>query len=203
MKTNKNVVIKQACHSRGMLSGIFHVRCYQIKSHPRMSLSRFSTSFSTHGFTLIELLVVVLIIGILAAVALPQYQVAVTKTKVVRLLPLLRSIELAEQRYFLENGNYTTSSAGLDIDLPAGYKGHWFNVGNEAFQYEDFMCNFASSSVKCRLNNGIILEKNYSTNYIECWADPSNSLDNRVCKSLSGKDFVGTYNPGNKYLISM
>lgn len=48
--------------------------------------------YKKHRFTLIELLVVVLIIGILSAVALPQYQAAVEKSRVARLLPLFKSI---------------------------------------------------------------------------------------------------------------
>ena len=47
------------------------------------------------AFTLIELLVVVLIIGILAAVAVPQYQLAVDKSKFASNMPLLDSLESA------------------------------------------------------------------------------------------------------------
>ncbi len=60
--------------------------------------------FDGKGFTLIELLVVVLIIGILAAVALPQYQYAVEKSRVAEALVQLNSLQKAVDVYLLENG---------------------------------------------------------------------------------------------------
>lgn len=72
------------------------------------------------GFTLIELLVVVLIIGILSAVALPQYQLAVDKSRLMPYLQTAHSIRRAEEVYYLANGSYTPDLGSLDIDHRTG-----------------------------------------------------------------------------------
>ena len=56
---------------------------------------------NTGGFTLIELLVVVLIIGILTAVAVPQYKKAVKKVQYARMLTALQSAVKAQQIYWI------------------------------------------------------------------------------------------------------
>ena len=66
------------------------------------------------GFTLIELLVVVLIIGILSAIALPQYQRAVLRAKYVQAQTLVSSIWTAEQSYRLANGKWSIDFNSLD-----------------------------------------------------------------------------------------
>lgn len=71
------------------------------------------------GFTLIELLVVVLIIGILAAVALPMYTRAVEKSRAAKMISSIRALHDAQQIYYMANGKYAKSFEELDIDFGA------------------------------------------------------------------------------------
>ncbi len=71
------------------------------------------------GFTLIELLVVVLIIAILAAVALPQYQKAVMKSRIVEFEINLKAIAQAGMACYLAKGSSCTDINELDIEPPA------------------------------------------------------------------------------------
>ncbi len=71
------------------------------------------------GFTLIELLVVVLIIGILASVALPQYENSVMKSRYSTMMNLTKSLAEAERVYYLANGEYTNDFEALAVE-PSG-----------------------------------------------------------------------------------
>ena len=70
------------------------------------------------AFTLIELLVAILIIGILAAVAVPQYQKAVVKAKAAKVITLMSTIARAREAKYLETGKYVDNFRALDLDFP-------------------------------------------------------------------------------------
>jgi len=74
------------------------------------------------GFTLVELLVVVLIIGILSAVALPQYTRTVERARTTEALITLKALTDAANRYYMANNNsYAGINIGLlDVEPPTG-----------------------------------------------------------------------------------
>ncbi len=80
----------------------------------------------SRGFTLIELLVVITIIGILAAIALPNYIKAKNKAKEAEVKANLHTIQIALERYSTDNGEYPDFLVGGDTD---GWL-HWHNVND-------------------------------------------------------------------------
>lgn len=90
------------------------------KKYQKMSAAR-----ENAGFTLIELLVVVLIVGILAAAALPQYQKAVERSIAGKMMESVRALNDAQKRYYMANGEMAFSFDELDVrwglpEVPAG-----------------------------------------------------------------------------------
>lgn len=157
---------------------------------------------SNQAFTLIELLVVVLIIGILAAVALPQYQKAVLKSRYATIKHLATSIAQAEEVYYLANGKYSTVLADLDIDMPEGYDPD----ESTAFQYvyKDMSCGAGLSSVACRYKKGTVsIQYRVALNYpkdapgytVACIAERTSSekpidttfLQAKICQQETNK----------------
>ena len=68
------------------------------------------------GFTLIELMITVAIMGILASLALPQYNQYVLRSNRSEALPVMQNILLAEERFFILNRSYTTDLTKLGFD---------------------------------------------------------------------------------------
>ena len=63
-----------------------------------------------HGFTLIELLIVVAIIGILAAIAVPNFLNAQLRAKVAKAYSDIKALAMAQEMYFLDNNGYPPES---------------------------------------------------------------------------------------------
>ncbi len=173
------------------------------------------------GFTLIEMLVVVLIIGILAGIALPQYQMAVTKAKVASMLPLMRRWKDALQEYKLQHGSYFTEDGNLpDADtLGVNWPSDWEcwddtktacgnNYWAECFANED------NGNVYCLHifdgdDNFLIImyqpdedSAEGVAGMITCEAEGTNS--DKVCKALGGKlleDVSTNYGADNVYKL--
>jgi len=75
---------------------------------------------NTKGFTLIELLIVVVIIGILAAIAIPRFANTKEKAYVASMKSDLRNLVTAEESYFADNVTYTTTQASMNYSTSAG-----------------------------------------------------------------------------------
>ncbi len=126
--------------------------------------SLFNNGMTSSGFTLIELLVVILIIGILSAVALPQYQKAVGKAQATEVLTFLRNASQVADLFVLENGfteNDFTVNPG-DLDLHA-------QIEN---MQKDFTVIFDCDATVCQI---LLVSKNDKWGDIGYWRESSSS----------------------------
>ncbi len=154
------------------------------------------------AFTLIELLVVVLIIGILAAIALPQYRMAVAKTRYSELMIFANNIAKAQELYYLANGKYAEKFEDLDISSeiirPGGELGFTETRGN-CYLYvnnEDTTTRYYKNRVNCRSDvtrsgtvnlHQIYLQHSDFPGQHACigYNTDLNSMANKLCKNLT------------------
>lgn len=145
------------------------------------------------GFTLIELLVVVLIIGVLSAVALPQYQKAVDKARATEAITLVRSVAEAQKVYYLANGEYTSELSNLDLTFPGVRPNETFMLDTKNFYVS--MHNTGSpyvaveAGLKRRTTTGWwLIGFHFSEDQLCCLASVDDAAANRFCQTLSGAE---------------
>jgi len=78
-----------------------------------------STTLRSAGFTLLEVMITVAIVGILAAIALPNYTEYVTRGKLLDAHAKLGDLRAQQERYFMDNRVYNSSGVTCGIEDPA------------------------------------------------------------------------------------
>lgn len=154
------------------------------------------------GFTLIELLVVVLIIGILAAVALPQYQAAVAKSRLSALMPTVRALKDSMELYYLANGSYppndeSVADFGFDIEVAPGCSNtntvNWIICPNNVFydRMDYSLPTVIGINKNVKLAYLMWLDHSAHPGEARCIAAEADATANKVCKSMGGQVVSG------------
>ena len=141
------------------------------------------------GFTLIEILVVVLIIGILAAISVVQYQKSVLKSRFTALMPIAKALYEGNELFAMSSGKYTDKLENLDISTTGGVSGSTANINGSIVTLG---VNNRHTYVKATRenfdNNLIMFQKGskYFPGEIHCEAKEGKTLANWLCKKELG-----------------
>ena len=160
-----------------------------------------------NAFTLIEVLIVVLIIGILAAISVTQYNKSVLKSRFSSLIPIAKSVYDGQEVFYLSNGKYTNNLANLDMLAKADVSGTQADINGVLLTMENNSRHAYVKATKNNLENNYIMyqsKSKYFPNEIHCEAKTDNSIANWLCKSaLGGEKLDRSLTEGyNDYVIN-
>ena len=155
------------------------------------------------GFTLIELLVVVLIIGILASVALPRYELAVAKSRFSTLIPITKAVKDAQEVLYLANGRYDAPSSVENSAVVSYFP------SNCTFNGQKALCGDITYFV---LSNGVAAQNDINGYFLtydslstpahkECWAHVNSKVGNQLCKNMKGQWYSTHAGTWQKYRL--
>jgi prepilin-type N-terminal cleavage/methylation domain-containing protein len=165
---------------------------------PALEVSMQNKIFPKNGFTLIELLVVVVIIGILAAIALPKYQLAVAKSRMSEAIVILKNIKQAADNYEMATNKKPESFKDLDIALP-NCNADFTSCSSNAVIYT---ISIASSYIFAYLKGRrLFLERNLNNNILWCAFPINDSFGRKVCEAISGGGPVDHSGSSISYII--